>query len=441
MLWFCLMWLGVASAQNDSWQAYQDAIEREQLADRTFFHRVIHPFQYDLDYARTVVGAGIIAPHSGELPGMSLRIRRAMFEVSVLGASLSGGGKALATLGLHSPVGPGVGSRPLGIRGMYARSFVALGGGVRGRELAPYVAGGLSLQVPFAVLEARVTVATGDQTLFQAYPELSIQLDGLFGLLDTNVRKTGTQHYTSHHVVEVFTGFENVGGHSVRAYDVYDVTEYHQSDWHMRLMPAFWGLSPRLSLTNAGVLPGVGLGLSGRALGAGLDLYAMHSAVNAVTWVGPSSLGDPLAGGIPDALKGTVQTWELSADGSINVLRVVGKLIFPRALAGLDTSEVQYGRVMFYLGAGLSLPGEAHFDDETAALALLDATFVGDVERTALTDPSQTQMGLSIKTGWGYELGPAQLRGVATFNPHSGTRVGLEVAYIFPGGALKRARE
>ncbi len=441
---FVGMTVNTASAQDGSWKTYREARSQEIESD-PWFHRIVFPFRYDLDYSRAALGASLVSPigHGGATvgPGIGVRLRRTAFELSAtVFEAPDGSAPAQYTAGIYSPIGPSLGARPLAIRGFYTRPFVTAGLGVYKRTLTPYVGAGLSVQAPFVLVEGRMTLARAEGGL-AAYPEVAFHLDGLFNLIRPELKTGGTFGYTSHEVAtntrRTPIGTVDSGDH-IETTTIYRIPHYHETQMAMRTMPWWAGVAPRLSLLGAGPISGAGLSGFVRVGPMGFDLSAVRSAVSPVSWVGPAALGDPL--NPAPAIAGTVRTVELSGEMSFDLYRGLMMLLFKNAMRGIDGSDVQYSRMMFYIGYGAVLPGRVQFADEAAAFALIDGAFGTDDERNTRTDPSDTRADMMVKLGWGWELGPAQLRGVTTFAPSSGTRFSLEIAYLFPNKLLRPKR-
>jgi hypothetical protein len=421
------------------WQAARRKAYRER-EDLWWFWS---PYAATPGYAPITVGAGVAMPLLGwnkPRPGLAVHLRNKAFEAgfsSFRDTDPDTGeetGYARLWAGYNNPLAFWqIGERFWGISGWMIAPIYSLGAGVSNFGFSFHGGAGLTLQIPFAIADIRLMAEVplgndGLETAFQReqqgfglYPQATFELDGLYELLDPELKSIGT--------IETRGRWQSHGG--VATWKDGTSTGAYEDD-----MGAFGGLLLQTGIPDFDNPERIqlGAGWGGRLSVLGLDFYARYT--NFPFEERPANADDT-----PEQRKlrvrGTTDALEFGGDLNVALLSI----LMDWFTSGSGSAGVtQYSRFNGYLAIHYATPLGVTVDNPDV-LTLTDSP-----------EPDRYS-AWGVETGIGYEWGPIVVRYMTGLNKGllgevknaaqdaQPTRTMLEVMYIVPIWRILNARE
>ena len=439
-------------------------------------------------YARVGVGVNVAQPLL-KLPGnnrptspwMGVHYRTNWIEMGYLAGSFNASGReqdptARGTqvyLGGSFPIGAwGLGHRERGMRGMLLMPTLSAGGALvyMGPDKANqlYVAPGLSLQLPYVLIDLRAqsayTFGKDDDEPgvqlggFAFQPQLTLQFDGLWDVFapkrSYDGHASGTNTYTNKTLVS-----------SSSTHDTYRVTTTttpYDFDMYITGGDAFSAIVPRATTSFASDSHGRtlmgGLGISGRASAFSYDAFAEYGqlGVNGAWSVAPQVGGDEAP------RKGEPNTAETRFGGSRPAGRVLVRggvdLIFLlQSMAfhsnGGGEGATKFVRIIGGWGPGYSMVNGPLTFSHPEQEAALDQQFASQpgprgtripsqLAQNEFSDPRRGRAGYCHQWYAQLEVGVASISVEANRyrnNPLANAN-SITLSYLFPYSLLKKSR-
>ena len=379
-------------------------------------------------------------------------------------------------LGFHQPIHAlGLGRRHGGIKGMLLQPFVAVQGGYwslgekykAGWQLG--AAPGLSLQLPYVVVDARLQAAYcfgatekgGYAQQFRGLklvPTLALQFDGLWEVFgarresqstfhDARTESVGTSSVTRRES-ETYRYFD---GSSTTRTTTYTTTTYrdvyhpsYTSTAYFTVTDPWWGVGPRVQWSPARDYRGTtvtgGLQVSARISALAFDVFAEYGKIGLA-----SSLDSLPTLARPKPKPGVDRTDDQFSGTRAGTSRVMGRTAIN--IAGiLRPDYTKYFRLNLGVGAGYALPGKRvaynHPDQEVWLDTKLADGNPQQFVRNHHSDARLASAGLAVQAFTQLEVGPVSLsleRNRYYHDPLADNYT-VAVAWLLPVQRLKKMR-
>lgn len=332
-----------------------------------------------------------------------------------------------------------IGRRYLDVKGVLLQPAIAGGYTFSNRKHGLYVAPSFQLQLPFAVAEARANVEYTFGGGVNIFPELSLQLDALYTLLDPHKEKTGIwERYST------FALYDRTDIYGQRWYNVYST--YSRNDYVILNIGPLWGITPRVGIAPELITDNpyktYGIGLSGRMNFLGADIHYDRG----FTQIGVVDNLNALDGSVRkhfdnSKVSGLIPANQFSFQANVNVWGLLLGVFKRQAIQNMGFTVTPLNRFNFHLGFTYATVGDAQYDDPQGALDYTNQFFADypDVERNAINDPTQHENEWGVTYGWSYEMGAVGLRVNHKLMKTSGRSSTLELYYIIPVGKVIKA--
>ena len=346
-------------------------------------------------------------------------------------------------LGFHQPIHAlGVGRRHGGIKGLLLQPFVAVQGGywsLGERYKAGWQLGaapGLSLQLPYVVLDARLQAAYcfgadekgGGLQHFrgvQLVPTLALQFDGLWEVFGARRESQSTFHEARTETV----GTTSVSRRESETYRYFDgssttyTTTHYTTSYRNVYHPSFtstayftvpdpwWGFGPRVQWSPTRDYRGTtltgGLQVSARLNAIAFDIFAEYGQIGLA-----SSLDSLPTLARPKPKPGIDRTDDQFSGTRAGTGRVMGRMAIN--IAGiLRPDYTKYFRLNLGVGAGYALPGKrvtyAHPDQEQWLDTKLADGNPQEFVRNHHSDARLASAGVAVQAFTQLEVGPVSL--------------------------------
>ena len=335
--------------------------------------------------------------------------------------------------GFFTPIGAlSFGRRDKGVRGMLLQPAMSLGYVRSYKKNGLFIAPSVHLQLPCILFQARANIEYHFGGGLNIYPELSVQLDALYNLLDPHKVKTGIWERYSTYAL-----YDKTDVYGTRYYDI--ISTYSRSDHKFLDMGPAWGVTPRY-----GVMPRFltdnpyktyGVGVSGRINFLGADIHYDRGYFQSGVVPNVQALDGTVRSKFDnDQVSGLIPANQFSFEASANVYGVLLGIFKKQAIRGMGLKVTPLNRFNFHLGFTYATVGKPVYDDEAAAIAYTDQFFADhpDVERNAINDPMQIGNEWGVTYGWSYEMGAVGIRSNHKLMKMSGKSYTIEMYYILP---------
>lgn len=416
---------------------------REQFKQESWWYRTWHRYEINPGFSKYSIGPAMVNPllnWENTHDNFALRYRQSHLE---FGAAFWKGQTDSESpvetfnrfsIGYFTPYsGFSLGNRQLDVKGMLLQPAWSFGYTLTDKNHGAYFAPGFHVQLPFFLVAARANIEYTFGGGFNVFPEVSLQLDALRGLLNPQKVKTGK--YNSSMTTATPLGG---GWYEVRS-------SYSSSDFYIQDVGPFWGLTPRFgfALSDWTETPyqTYGLGLSGRISFVGADIHVDRGTV--VTGV-VSNVND-LDGTVRnefdnDQVLGTVNTTEFTFEGNVSIVGLYLSIFKKNAIREMGNTTTPLNRLNFHLGLTRFVPGKATYQNEDVARTYTDQFFADhpEVERNAINDPLQHESNWGVTYGMSYEMGAVGVRVNNKLTKTMGRGSTLEVYYILPVSKIMR---
>lgn len=431
-------------AQSDSLSddQYQKQL-KEQFRSESFVHRSFNRYDVNDGFAKYAVGLSTSVPLTGWKNvhnTWGVRYRRNHFDV---GVSFWSGSMAETSdtakfnrlsAGYITPLTAlGFGNRPLGIMGLRIQGIAAVGLTRTNKKYGLYAAPGIHLELPFCSVGARANLEYTFGGGINVFPEVSLQLDGLWDLFDPSLTRTGTYHSSSTRVEHLGMGWYKVTH-----------TEYN-SPFVIKDVGPFWGITPRFgrafSAWATQPYNSYGLGISGRISYFGADIRIDRGNVVSGVVSNANAL-DPMVKSEFDneKVQGIVPTTELTIEGNFNIVGLFLSIFKKNAISKMGNTTTPLNRLNFNLGITRFVPGQPKYLNSDSAQAYTDQFFNDrpKIERNAINDPLKHEKEWGVTYGLSYEMGAVGVRVNNRLSKTIGKGTTLDVYYILPVTKLVR---
>lgn len=325
-----------------------------------------------------------------------------------------------------------IGRRYLDVRGALLQPAVAGGYAYSNKKHGIYLAPSMHLQLPFVVLEARANMEYTFGGGFNIFPELSLQLDALYTLLDPHKEKTGIwERYSTYALYDKTDIYGNVW------YDVHST--YSRHDYVILDMGPLWGITPRMgfapSLITDNPYKTYGVGLSGRINFLGADIHYDRGFTQIGVVPNVQALDGTVRGKFDnEKVSGLLPANHFSFQANANVYGLLLGIFKRQAIKNMGFAVTPLNRFNFHLGFTYSTVGTPTYNNEQEAIDYTNQFFNDhpEVERNAINDPLQHENEWGVTYGWSYEMGAVGVRVNHKLMKTSGKSSTLEVYYILP---------
>ena len=438
-------------------------------------------------YARVGVGVNVAQPLL-QLPGnnrpastwLGVHYRTNWIEMGYLAGRANASGLARDSavrgsqvyLGASFPIGAwGIGHRERGTRGMLLMPTVSAGGALvymgATKATQMYVAPGLSLQLPYVLVELRANTAytfgKDDDELgpqlggltFQ--PQLSLQFDGLWDVFAPkrayDGHASGTNTYTNKTLVSSNSTHDT--------YRVTTTTSPYDFDMYVTGGDAFSAIVPRATTSFASDSRGTtllgGLGISGRASAFSYDAFAEYGqlGVNGAWSIAPKSGTETPRDGEPNLSEtrfgGSRPGGRVLVRGGIDLIYLLQSFAFHSNGGGEGATK--FVRIIGGWGPGYSFvngPLTVRQPEQEAALNRQFAgrpgprgtTLPSELVQNEFSDPRLGRAGYCYQWFAQMEVGVASISVEANRyrnNPLANANT-ITLSYLFPYSLLRKSR-
>lgn len=320
-----------------------------------------------------------------------------------------------------------IGRRYLDVKGFLCQPALALGYTYNNRNHGLYIAPSMHFQFPFLVVELRSHFEFTDGAGFNIFPELSLELDALYSLLDPHKTKTGIWESYSTYASPLGGGWYKV------------TSTYARNDYMILDIGPFWGITPRLGI-YPDFLTGLphksyGIGASGRINFLGADIHYDRGFLQTGILTNHKDLHQTIKHKFDnEKVKGLVPIHSFSFEANFNVWGILLGIFKKQAIRQMGVKVTPLNRFNFHLGLVYINVGTPNYKTPADAITYTDHFFDSNptIERTSINDPLQLANEWGVTYGWSYEMGAIGLRVNHKLSKRNGKSSIFELYYIVP---------